>query len=305
MYEQRVRDIYDQLSPGYRRVADFLLNHYREAAFMTAAQVGRAASVDTTTVVRLAQRLGYPGYPELIAEVQEDVKRDLRGIYEPAPADQTPMAVFQRSLIEDRNNLDYALLHTEVANVEAAVEILETAPRIFVVGEIFAAWVAEPFAARLAALGFNARMLPGDAGGRAALSGWLQPGDAYVGIGLTAMTPGVGVALRMAQAEGARTIGIVSSAANPAASAAEILFITPAHTAGILPSLTAATAVLNALVQVLTFRLGDRAAEYAMRTDHLLQQYAQALREPIASLRQVLSEYNLPKPTGPVVPSQS
>jgi len=51
------------------------VNYYRDAAFMTAAEVGRASKVDTTLVVRFAQRLGYPGYPELIEEVQERVNR--------------------------------------------------------------------------------------------------------------------------------------------------------------------------------------------------------------------------------------
>ena len=300
MYQQRLRDVYQQLSAGYRRVADFLLDHYREAAFMTAAQVGRAAGVDTTTVVRLAQRLGYEGYPELIAEVQEEVKRDLRGVYEPAPEEQTAMAVFQRTLIEDRHNLDYSLLHTNAADVEAAADILEAAPKIFVVGEIFAAWLAGFFAGRLVTLGFKAWALPGDAAGRAVLSAWLQPGDAYVGIGVTALTPGVTVALRLARAEGARTIGIVSSMANPAAGAADVLLVTPARTTGLLPSLTAPIAVLNALIQVLTFRMGDRSAELAMRADHLLQGYAQALREPIASVRQVISDFNVPKVPEPI-----
>ena len=65
MYRDHIRTIYEHLSPGYRRIADFLLTHYQDAAFMTAAEVARQASVDTALVVRFAQRLGYPGYPEL------------------------------------------------------------------------------------------------------------------------------------------------------------------------------------------------------------------------------------------------
>ena len=93
MYKERIRDIYEHLSPGYRRIADFLLKRYQDAAFMTAAEVGRASDVDTTLVVRFAQRLGYPGYPEMIADIQDDVKRDLREIYAPVEADNTPLGV--------------------------------------------------------------------------------------------------------------------------------------------------------------------------------------------------------------------
>ena len=30
MYTERIQEIYSDLSPGYRRVADYLVNNYRE-----------------------------------------------------------------------------------------------------------------------------------------------------------------------------------------------------------------------------------------------------------------------------------
>jgi DNA-binding MurR/RpiR family transcriptional regulator len=68
------------LSPGYRRIADFLLTHYQDAAFMTAAEVARAAVVDTALVVRFAQRRGYPRYTERIGDLEDEVKRDHRAV---------------------------------------------------------------------------------------------------------------------------------------------------------------------------------------------------------------------------------
>jgi len=60
MFRENIRKHYDHLSRSYRRVADFILSDYRTAAFMTAAELASAVDVDTTTVVRFAQRLGYP-----------------------------------------------------------------------------------------------------------------------------------------------------------------------------------------------------------------------------------------------------
>ena len=114
MYRDHIRTIYEHLSPGYRRIADFLLTHYQDAAFMTAAEVARAATVDTALVVRFAQRLGYPGYPELIGDIQEDVKRDLRAVYEPPEGDDSPGQILGRNLLQDRNTLEYMRLHLDV-----------------------------------------------------------------------------------------------------------------------------------------------------------------------------------------------
>ena len=81
MFREQIRKHYDHLSRSYRRVADFILSDYRTAAFMTAAALADAVDVDTTTVVRFAQRLGYPGFPELIEDIQEQVKLELSQTY--------------------------------------------------------------------------------------------------------------------------------------------------------------------------------------------------------------------------------
>ena len=146
MYRNSIRAIYEHLAPGYRRIADFLIAHYQDAAFMTAAEVARSAQVDTALVVRFAQRLGYPGYPELINDVREDVKRDLRAVYEPPAGDDSPVQVFRRNLMQDRNNLDYLLLHLDLDVVQQTVELLAKAPRIFVTGEGNTNFMAEAFA---------------------------------------------------------------------------------------------------------------------------------------------------------------
>ena len=292
MYQQHIRDIYEHLSPGYRRIADFLLEHYQEAAFMTAAQVGRASNVDTTLVVRFAQRLGYPGYPELIAEIQDDVKRDLRAVYEPTPADDSPLGVLRRTLTQDRNNLEYMLLHMDAGAVETVVAVLNKATRIFVSGEGNAVYLAEAFAGRLMVLGFNAHAVSSELAGQAAIVAIMKPGDVVIGLGTTSMTPSVAVLLKVARAGGAQTIGIVGSLTNPVASAAEHVLLAPAHTMGIMPSWTAFAAITHGLSQALAVLRGDPSAEWVMRTDHLLQVYAETLRDQISSARRALPEYN-------------
>src|SRR5512133_4151337 len=90
MFREQIRKHYDHLSRSYRRVADFILSDYRTAAFMTAAALADAVDVDTTTVVRFAQRLGYPGYPELIEDIQQQVKLELSQGYVAAETEATP-----------------------------------------------------------------------------------------------------------------------------------------------------------------------------------------------------------------------
>lgn len=294
MYQQQVREIYEKLSPSYRRIADYLLNNHREAAFMTAAQLGRAAGADTTSVVRFAQRLGYPGFPELVAEIREEVKRELRMVYDSVSEDNALAAQFQRSLIEDRKNLDHILSHLDGREVEAIVRLIASAPRILIVGESAALMLAEQFALRLCSLGLHAWALQEDGLTRMTLSNFLQPQDLVIGLAPIMISEGVGVVLRLAREAGSQTSAIASTASIRAAQIAEHVLYAPSRAPGLFYSTTGLTAVINALVQSVTLLLSETSTSGAMRVDHLLARYVEAQREEVAAtLRDAIREWTV------------
>ena len=127
MFREQIRKHYDHLSRSYRRVADFILSDYRTAAFMTAAALADAVNVDTTTVVRFAQRLGYPGFPELIMDIQEQVKAELSQTYAIPPEEEGVHAKVQSLVAKDRANLEKALAHNTLETLE---NILDMLPRL-------------------------------------------------------------------------------------------------------------------------------------------------------------------------------
>jgi DNA-binding MurR/RpiR family transcriptional regulator len=291
VYHERIRALYDQFSPGYRRIADYVLEHYQDAAFMTAAEIARNVQVDTALVVRFAQRLGYPGFPELIEEVQDDVKQDLRKVYEPPEGDNAPVHVFRRNLLQDRNNIDYLLLHLDDEVVLRVVDLLASAPRIFVGGEGSSAYLAEAFVLRLLSLGLPAHAINIDLPGQAAIASSVRPSDVFVGIGMTALTPGVAVLLKSARSLGAQTIGIMASVTHPIASAAEHILHAPVRTVGVAPSWTALACVLHALTQTLAECRAEPTQEWIERTDTFTRSYADALRQQLVSTRDSIAEY--------------
>ena len=66
-----------RLSKGHRRIAQFIVEHYDKAAFMTAGRLGDSVGVSESTVVRFASALGYAGYPQLQRALQELVSHRL------------------------------------------------------------------------------------------------------------------------------------------------------------------------------------------------------------------------------------
>ena len=59
-----INALYDSMSKGHKKIADYVLNHPDKAAFMTAAKLGEACGTSESTVVRFAVMLGYSGYSD-------------------------------------------------------------------------------------------------------------------------------------------------------------------------------------------------------------------------------------------------
>ncbi len=250
MYRERIAQVYNLLSPSYRRIADFLLNNYREAAFMTAAELGEAVDVDTTTVVRCAQRLGYNGYPDLIRDVQAQVKAELQSSYEPLEGDTSPSATWQRSLLRDIENLQQTL-GLPAETLEAIIEALKSARRILVMGAGYGAFVAEAFAVALRDLGMWVDYVPAEVMSQAFALGQTGEEDLVIGVAASPYAGEVAVALELAKDRGAKTLGVFGSYASPIARVADLKVFASSNSGGPFTSMTAITAVLTALLQIL------------------------------------------------------
>ena len=196
-------------------------------------------------------------------------------------------------LIQDRNNLEYMRLHLDADTVQKVVDILSQAPRVFLAGEGNSVYLAEAFATRLVALGRSAHVVPSEMAGQASTIMGARPDDAFVGFGMTPMAQSVAVLLKLARAEGAKTVGIVGTLGNPVASAAEYVLQAPVQTIGPMPSMTALTSMMHGLVEAVTIQMGAPTADWMLRTNRLLQEHAAALCNEIPHTIAALAASNL------------
>ncbi len=74
---KKIRNHYTSYSKGQKRIANFILENYDKAAYMTAAKLGRTANVSESTVVRFAYKIGFDSYSEFQKAVQELVRTRL------------------------------------------------------------------------------------------------------------------------------------------------------------------------------------------------------------------------------------
>jgi len=142
-------------------------------------------------------------------------------------------------------------------------------------------------------LGLPAHAISGELAGPGVKKGAIQPGDVFLGLGLTAMTPGVSAMLKMARAAKAKTVGIVGSLAHPLAAVAEHVLVAPVQATENMPSWTALAGMLNGLAQTVAIRKGEPAANGMLDSDQYLTAYAEMLRQQLSSRREIAKAHAL------------
>ena len=72
-FEEVIETFPGRLTKTDRRIIDELLANPREGALLSLPEIANRAAAHPTSAVRLAQKLGYSGYPELRSQLQSEM----------------------------------------------------------------------------------------------------------------------------------------------------------------------------------------------------------------------------------------
>jgi DNA-binding MurR/RpiR family transcriptional regulator len=258
-YEDRIRRARPEMSKSFAKLADFLLDSYVEAAFMTASELAHALNLDAATVVRFSQFLGYSGFPELQHEIRERVKGDL--LIRPRQAevdDSTPSLVVQ-AMEELSHALDQTRIILDTDSLEKLVERMGQVRRIVVIPEGPAQPSAYSLVHYLEQGGFPVYIARAGVADLARTINTATPQDLLIAVEVVGQSPYIARAIEEAQAKGIPTAAIVGASSLASARSADVVLAAQAH-----PSLGVGIicieAIVYALAQVLLMRFADNFA---------------------------------------------
>lgn len=102
----RVQALFDghPLSPGQRRIAQYLVDHLTEAAFLSITELAERAGVSQPSVTRFAASLGFSGYPALREVLQPIALSAVAG--SPDGREQTRRNELQAAVDAEIENLE-------------------------------------------------------------------------------------------------------------------------------------------------------------------------------------------------------
>lgn len=282
MFRDRIAAKYDELSPSFRELANFVLHRQLDAAFMTATEMGRQIGVDAATVVRFSQALGYSGFRELIHEIQEVVKQEATASYTPTLDDTDDVGLFRSLLENEKHNLALAqarLMHS----ANTILPALLNANQIWVTGQACCAPLADLCASALREAGLPALCLRPNVVALAETLHEAGADDLLIGLSLSNLDVSVADAVEFARQRGAKTIVLATHAATPAARAAEVIVLCPGNSQIDSPSFTALAAMINVLVSAFSIhhpeKTADRKTDFEAAYRQLLELRARSSTE--------------------------
>ncbi|WP_188113961.1 MurR/RpiR family transcriptional regulator [Streptomyces apricus] len=271
----RLRALFDgpRLSPGQRRIAQYLIEHITEAAFLSITDLAERVGVSQPSVTRFASAVGFSGYPALRERLQSIALSKLAGASD--AAEEARPNELQAAVDAEIDNLED--LRRDFADPERVVETgraLSRSAPLTVLGLRISGSLAEYFAYAARRIHPDVRLVT--RGGSVAYDALLQSREAGGTWVLAFTMPRHAhetlTAVRVARRAGLRVALVTDLGLGPLADEADVVFATGTGSRLVFDSYAAPAVLSAALLQAMT----DADPE---RTQARLEDYEQVADE--------------------------
>lgn len=240
-----------EFSKRQKSIADYIMDNYDRASYMTAAALAKAVGVSESTVVRFAAELGFDGYQKLQKRLQEVTRAQLTSLQRMEIASQKLHGsdILKSVLKSDVDKIEKTLQEIDKAQFDGAVETLLRAKNIYITGVRSAAALAN-FAGFYLNLLFENVHLVNTTGMDDIFEQmlWTSEGDVVLGMSFPRYSKNVLKALEYAKKRGATVIGITDSVHSPIVPLSDYSLIARSDMDSFVDSLVAPFSVINALI---------------------------------------------------------
>ena len=271
--------IHDQLrtfSKGQKLIANYILQSYDKAAFMTASRLGKTVGVSESTVVRFAVELGFDGYPSMQRTLQELVRNKLTSVQRIEVANDRigNQDVVSTVLQADIDTLRKTSETLDRREMNESVELILQAKRIYIIGVRSSTAIAD-------FLNFYFRNIFAHVSlvSSTSPSEMFEPmlrvgkGDVVIGISLPRYSSRTVKTMQYAKDCGAATIAITDKPDAPAGKLADHVLVAKSDMVSIVDSLVAPMSVVNALIVAVSRRREEQVSTTFKNLERLWDEY--------------------------------
>ena len=263
-------------SKGQKKIANFILESYDKAAFMTASRLGKKVGVSESTVVRFAAELGYDGYPDMQKSLQKMIRNRLTSVQRievtnDRLGDQDLLSMVLQS---DIDKIRMTLEELDRESFERAVDAIVSAKKIYIIGVRSSAAIATFLHFYFNLIFENVCLVSANTASEVFESLLrVGPGDEVVGVSFPRYSSRTVQAMNFARDRGATTIAITDSEASPLAPISNYTLKARSDMASFVDSLVAPLSLVNALLVAVSRKKNDDLAHTFQTLEDIWDEY--------------------------------
>ncbi|WP_353095848.1 MurR/RpiR family transcriptional regulator [Tissierella praeacuta] len=247
---KNIQNNFNNLSKGQKLIAEFIINSYDKAAFMTAAALGETVNVSESTVVRFANTLGYKGYRELQKDLHELIKNKLTTVQRLTMANEysNKENALKKAMEKDMENIDKTINEIGHGTFQDAIDLILNAKNIYILGLRSSSFLAGYLGFYLSFIIKGVNVIT--SGPNDVFEQLLKADtkDLIIGISYPRYSKRTLEALDFCMEKGCKIISITDSLISPAAKYADISLIASSDMLSFVDSLVAPMSLINALI---------------------------------------------------------
>jgi len=273
--DQIVRGRTPELTRTQRKVLDFILKQPEHAVFLTATDLAQNLNVSDASIVRLAQALGYAGYPHLKRRLREYIQPKITTVDRLEEAVQRVESVgdvLPDVISKDLNNLKITLEETDPVIFTKFVEEMDSARRIFIIALRSTHCLGMFMTSALRFLGRQIVPLKPGTGEMWDQMRDMGAGDLLIGFAFPRYTKITVEVMKYAKDSGVRVLAVTDGELSPLIRCSHHSLSVPYGIGSYIESFTAALSLVNALVTALAFMSGTDTMEKLRKMEKVWEQ---------------------------------
>ncbi len=246
-----IKENMDNFSKRQKLIADYILENFDKAAYMTASRLGEEIGVSESTVVRFSYELGFDGYPKFQKSLREHTIKKSTAIQRMEIASRRigEKSILESVLKSDIANITRTLEEIDAEQFDGAIDALLSAKKIYIMGVRSASALSSFAGAYLNILFENTHIIRSNAA--ADIFEQLlhvKEGDVVLGMSFPRYSKNTKNAMEYAKKRGATVIGITDNVNSPVVECSDFCLIARSDAESFADSLVAPMSVINALI---------------------------------------------------------
>lgn len=267
-----IQSQYSTFSKVSRKIADYILNDPVSITSISIQQMAADLSIAESSIIRFCKLIGCSGFSEMKLLLATYAPQSVHTIFEYLSENDTVESITKNVFSRNIDTLERALDLLDFEKIEQATAIMRAASCILITGVGASATIADDFYIRLMRIGISSASLT-DSHLMQIRAGQCTPSDVMIGISHTGKTKEIVSALKIAQTQGAKTIGITGYPNTPLKKVSDIclelyspeqLFVSPR---------VAQFSLIDSLYVNLSIHQKDRVIENIKHMNHSLEEF--------------------------------